>query len=74
MDVARIEGVVGALRALGEAGDASRLAYALELLAAAGDELVRVALMPDVPYDGVARGIEDPMHREGELDDAEVGG
>ena len=45
----------------------------LELLAAPGEELVRVALVPDVPDHGVAGRIEDPVDGEGQLDHAEVG-
>ena len=41
---------------------------------ASGEHLVRVALMRDVEDDLVTRGVEHAMQRDGELDDAKIGG
>ena len=38
-----------------------------------GEELVRIALMPDVPDELVARRVEGVVQRDGQLDDAEAG-
>ena len=45
-----------------------------EAVAPAGEELVRVALVPDVPDDLVARALQHAVQRDGELDGAEAGG
>ena len=69
----RAEGVVFALRALGEAGEAVALAERADALAPAGQDLVRIGLMADVPDQAVARRVEDVVERDGQLDDAEAG-
>ena len=69
----RAERVVFALGALGEAGQAAALAQRADAVAPAGEDLVRIGLMADVPDQPVARGVEDVMQRDGELDDAEAG-
>ena len=72
--VAAAEGVVGALVAVEETGESAGLADELECLAGAtGEEFVDIALVADVEDELVARGIEDAMERDAELDDAEVG-
>src|SRR5687767_6463945 len=43
-----------------------------ELISAAGQDLMHVALVARVEDDWVARRVEDPMHRESQLDDSEV--
>jgi hypothetical protein len=45
----------------------------LERLVAAGQDLVRIALVADVPDELVARRVEDVVQRDGQLDDAEAG-
>ena len=40
---------------------------------AAREQLVDVGLVPGVEDDRVARAVEDPVHGDGQLDDAEVG-
>ncbi len=54
------------------AGQAALLAQGAEVLAS-GEELVHVGLVAGVEDDAVAGGIEDPVDRDGEFDDAEVG-
>ena len=49
------------------------LADRLEPVAAAGEDLVRVGLVADVPEDLVARGVEQAVQGDGELAGAEVG-
>jgi hypothetical protein len=72
--VAGAEGVVGALVAVEETGESAGLADELEGLAgASGEEFVDIALVADVEDELVARGVEDAVERDGELDDAEVG-
>ncbi len=48
------------------------LADRRQLVAAAGQDLVRVGLVADVPEDLVARGVEQRMQRDRDLDRAEV--
>ncbi|BDL41724.1 hypothetical protein MSPGM_43140 [Methylorubrum sp. GM97] len=68
----RAEGVVLALRALGEAGEATALAQRADAVAAAGQDLVRVALVSDVPDDAVVGGVEDVVERHREFDHAQA--
>ena len=67
------ERVVRALAAAGEAGEAVFLAQGADAVAAAGEDLVGVALVADVPDHLVGGGVEDGVQRDGELDDAERG-
>ena len=69
----RAERVVFALGALGEAGQAVALAQRADAVAAAGEDLVRIGLMADVPDQPVVRGVEHVMQRDRQLDDAEAG-
>ena len=71
--MADAEGVVRALAALGKAGDAAVHAQAAHAFAAAGEHLVRVALVADVPDQPVLRRVEDVVQRDGQFDGAEVG-
>ena len=43
-----------------------------DAVAPAGEDLVRIGLMADVPDDPVLRRIEDVMQRDGQFDDAEA--
>ncbi len=67
----RAEGVVDALGALGEAREAAALAERPDAVAASGEDLVRVALVADVPDDAVVGGVEDVMQGDREFDDAQ---
>ena len=71
--VAGAEGVVLALVAGEEPGDAALLADRGEAVAAAGEQLVDVGLVADVPDELVARRVEDVVQGDGELDRAEAG-
>ena len=67
------ERIVIAFGALGETGQAAAGAQRADAVAAAGQDLVRIGLMADVPDQAVARGVEDVMDRRGQFDDAEAG-
>ena len=67
------ERIVFALGALGETGKAAALAQRADAVAAAGEDLVRIGLMADVPDQPVGRRIENIMQRDRELDHAEAG-
>ncbi len=67
------ERVVFAFGALGETGQPAALADGADAVAAAGEDLVRIGLVADVPDQLVARGVEDVVQRDGQLDHAEAG-
>ena len=66
------EGVIGAFRPLGKARQARFLAQGADTIAPPGQDLVRIALMSDVPDDLVARRVEDGVQRYGQFDNAET--
>ena len=72
--VPAVEDVVLALAAAREAADAVELAQRLEAIAAAGQQLVGVRLVPGVPHDPVARRVHDPVQRERDLHGAQRAG
>ena len=57
----------------GKPGDAARLAQAGHRCAAAGEDLVRIGLVADVPHDAVARRVEHVVQRQGQFHCTEVG-
>jgi hypothetical protein len=65
--VGRAERVVVALRPLG-AGQAAALAQGADAVAAAGQDLVRIGLMADVPDQDVLRGFIDVVQGDRQLD------
>ena len=65
------ERVVLALGALGEARQAAALAQRTDTVAPAGEDLVRIGLVADIPDQRVAGRIEHVMDRGGQLDHAE---
>ncbi len=67
------ERVVFALGALGEAGEPSAHAQRADAVAPAGEDLVRIGLVADVPDQAVVGRVEHVMERDGELDHAEPG-
>ena len=69
----RAEAVIFALGALGETGKAAALPQGADAVAPAGEDLVRIGLMPDVPDQPVRRGVEHGMQRHRQFDDAEAG-
>ena len=72
--VAGLDRVVGRLGGIGKARQALPLAQGGELLAAPGEQLVRIALVADVP-DQLVAAVELVLgeQRQGQLDDAEAG-
>jgi len=71
--VTAVEDVVRRFGAAREPPDTIELAERPESLESAGQELVRVGLVPGVPDDPVARRLEQPMERDREFDDAQRG-
>ena len=64
--------VVLAFGAQSKAVQAARLAHGVETAAASGEQFVNVRLVADVKDKAVSRGVEDVVHGQGELDDAQV--
>ena len=71
--VADAEAVVLALAAFGEAGQPPFLAQGGHAVTPAGEDLVRVGLMADVPDDAVPGRVEAVVQRDGQLHHAEPG-
>ena len=67
------EGVVFALGALGETGKAAALAQRADAVAPAGQDLVRIGLVSDVPDQAIVRGVENVVQGDRQLDHAESG-
>ena len=67
------KGIVVALGALGETAQAAAGAQRANAVSAAGQDLVRIGLMADVPDQAVAGSVEDVMDRCRQFDDAETG-
>ena len=67
------ERIVVALGALGETGQSAAGAQGADAVAAAGEDLVRIGLVADVPDQAVARGVEDVVECGSQFDDAEAG-
>ena len=62
-----------ALRPLGESRKPAALADRANAIAPSSEHLVRIGLMADVPHEAIARGVEDVMQRDRELDHAKPG-
>ena len=71
--MAGVRAVIDALFALRETRDSARLAKGGKGVAATGQQFVRIALMSDVENKFVFWAIEDAVHRDDNLDDAEIG-
>ena len=67
------ERIVFALRTLGEAAQPAALAQGADTISTAGQDLVRIALVPDIPDQRVARRIEDVVQCRGQLDHTQPG-
>ena len=55
----------------GEAGQAAALAQGADAVAPAGQDLVRIGLVADIPDQPVARRVEHSVDRDGQLDHAQ---
>ena len=64
------ERVILAFSALGEAGQAAALPQRADAVAPAGENLVRIGLVADVPDQPVGGSVKDIVERNGQLDDA----
>src|SRR5687768_16719170 len=71
--MASAEGVVLALGALEEAGDAALLTQRLHAITTAGEQLVRVTLVSDIPDQLIEGRVEHVMQCHRQLDDAKSG-
>ena len=71
--MSRAERVVFALRALGEAGKSAALSQRPDAVAPAGQNLVRIGLVADVPDQAVLGRVEDVMQGNRQLDHPEPG-
>ncbi|MNS64699.1 hypothetical protein D3C72_978350 [compost metagenome] len=69
--VGRAEGVVFALGPLGEARQAAALTQGADAVATPGQDLVRIALMADVPDQDVLGRLEHMVQGHGQLDHAQ---
>jgi hypothetical protein len=66
----RAERIVVGLAALGEPAEAPLLAQRADAVAAAGDDLVGIALVAHIPDKLVIGRVEDCVDRDGQFDDA----
>jgi hypothetical protein len=71
--VAGAKGVEGALAASQEAAGTVGPLDAAQRSAPTGERLVGIPLVPHVPHEEVARGVEDVVEGDAELDHAEAG-
>src|SRR5579871_198217 len=69
----RSEGIVNALGALGETGQASALPQCAYPAPPARQNLVRIGLMSDIPDELVRRGVKDIMKRHREFHHTQPG-
>src|SRR5581483_456848 len=67
------ESIVFALRPLQEAGDPVLLPQRLHLAITTREELMRIALVADIPHELIAWRVEHVVERGRQLDDAESG-
>ncbi len=65
--------VIAALAALGESGNAALHAQCAHTLASPGQDLVRIALVADVPDEPVFWCLEDEVQGDGKFDGTQVG-
>src|SRR5690606_16115476 len=71
--MADAEGVVRTLLARGERRGAVLRLPGVDGVAAAGEDLVRIALVANVPYDAVVRRVVQRVQGDGQLDHAQAG-
>jgi hypothetical protein len=70
--VSRAESVVFGFFAPQKSGKPAVLFDGMKLVAPAGQNFMRVSLMPDIPDQTVVRRVENVMHRHGKFDRAET--
>src|SRR5579884_4155800 len=68
----RAEAVVFAFRPLGETRQSAALPYGADAVASAGQDLVRIGLVTDIPDHFVLRRVEHVVQRDRQLDDTET--
>src|SRR5262249_40143884 len=67
----RAERIVNAFGPPSEAGETATLAQGPNAVASAGQDLVRIALVTDIPDEPVGRSVENVMQGDGQLDHPE---
>ena len=70
--MSRIKAVAVALFAFRKSAHSAVFAQMVEALTSAGQQLMGVGLMPDVPYDLIFRQIQRDMHRHRQLDSSQI--
>ena len=65
------ERVIFAFRPFGETAEATALTKRADAVPPPGQDFVRIALMPDVPDQLVARGVEDGVDGDGQFNHAQ---
>ena len=66
------EGIILALLGMREACQPPPLTQRMEVLSTSREDLMYISLMPYIPYDPIIRGIEDIVHRHGDLHCTEI--
>ena len=66
------QSIIFAFTELGKTAHALVLAQGMELLLPAGDQLMGIALMTNIPDQFVCRGIEDRVQGQGQLNHAQT--
>ncbi len=66
------ERVIGTFVASGKRCEAVLVLDCVDAVAAAGEDLVRIALVADVPYEAIGRRVEEIMQGDGQLDHAKA--
>ena len=67
------EGIVLALASLGKAGKSAALTQRIKAVGSSGQQLMYVALVPDVPDDMILGRIKHAVQGDGQLDYAQIG-
>ena len=67
------KGIVGGFASLGEAGETAMLALGVKAVPPAGNDLVGIGLMADIPDEAVYGRVETVVERQGQFDSTEVG-
>ena len=66
--MSRAERIMSALGRFGKAAQTAVAAQGFKTIAAAGEKLVRIALVPHIPDDPVPRALKGAVQGQGQLD------
>ena len=70
--MSRVEGITVALTGLRETADALVLTQRIKILTSARQQLMRICLMSDIPYQLIFRKVEEQVQSHRKLHDTEV--